>query len=35
MRRAWLSMANMDDRSLRIAGFVSMILGLLLLSVVR
>ena len=35
MRRTWLLMSQMDDRSLRIAGLVSMLLGLLLLKLVR
>lgn len=34
-RRAMLSMIKMDDRKLRMAGFVSMLAGLLLLSVFR
>ncbi|MDX1252801.1 MAG: DUF2065 domain-containing protein [Gammaproteobacteria bacterium] len=35
MRKTWLLMSQMDDRSLRIAGLVSMLLGLLLLKLVR
>jgi uncharacterized protein YjeT (DUF2065 family) len=35
MRNAMRQMAQMDDRTLRIAGLVSMIAGLLLLALVR
>ncbi|MFZ5593817.1 MAG: DUF2065 domain-containing protein [Pseudomonadota bacterium] len=35
MRKTWLLMSQMDDRSLRIVGLVSMLLGLLLLKLVR
>ncbi len=35
MRRAWLSMAAMDNRSLRITGLLSMAIGVLLLYLVR
>ncbi len=35
MRNAWQQMAQMDDKSLRIAGLVSMIAGLIVLSLVR
>lgn len=35
MRRAWQQMAQMDDRSLRIAGLLSMIAGLIVLALVR
>jgi len=35
MRSAWQQMAQMDDRTLRIAGLVSMIAGLLVLGLVR
>ena len=35
MRRAWISMAAMDDRSLRVTGFVSMLIGVFLLYLVR
>jgi uncharacterized protein YjeT (DUF2065 family) len=35
MRSAWQQMARMDDRTLRIAGLVSMIAGLLVLGLVR
>ncbi|MFA7097030.1 MAG: DUF2065 domain-containing protein [Gammaproteobacteria bacterium] len=35
MRRAWQMMAQLDDRSLRTAGLISMGLGLLLLYWVR
>lgn len=35
VRRIWLMMAQMDDRSLRVAGLISMGLGLLLLNWVR
>ena len=35
MRRAWAQMASMDDRTLRIAGLVSMLCGALLLHFVR
>lgn len=34
-RRTMLVMSRMDDRSLRIAGLASMLLGLLLLKLVR
>ena len=35
MRNAWQQMVQMDDKSLRIAGLVSMIAGLIVLSLVR
>jgi len=35
MRKTWLQMAQMDEKSLRIAGLVSMIAGLIVLSLVR
>ncbi|WJW74818.1 DUF2065 domain-containing protein [Thiohalobacter sp. IOR34] len=35
MRRAWLQMAQLDDRSLRIAGLLSMLAGIGLLYLVR
>lgn len=35
MRRMWLMMVQMDDRSLRAAGLISMGLGLILLNWVR
>ena len=35
LRRMLATMNELDDRSLRIAGLVSMILGLVMLSVVR
>jgi len=35
MRRTMLLITQMDDRSLRIAGLVSMVLGVVLLSLVR
>jgi len=35
MRNAWRQMAEMDDKSLRIAGLVSMIVGLIILAMVR
>jgi len=35
MRNAWQQMAQMDDKSLRIAGLVSMIAGLIVLNLVR
>ncbi len=35
MRSAWQQMAKMDDKSLRIAGLVSMVVGLIVLSLVR
>jgi uncharacterized protein YjeT (DUF2065 family) len=35
MRRTMLLITQMDDRSLRIAGLVSMVLGVIVLSLVR
>ena len=35
MRNVWQQMVQMDDKSLRIAGLVSMIAGLIVLSLVR
>ena len=35
MRRAWISMAAMDNRSLRATGFISMLIGVFLLYLVR
>ncbi len=35
LRRAMLQMAQLDDRGLRVAGLVSMLLGLALLYLVR
>lgn len=35
MRNVWQQMAQTDDKSLRIAGLVSMIAGLVVLSLVR
>lgn len=35
MRNAWQQMAQMDDKALRVAGLVSMIAGLVVLSLVR
>lgn len=35
MRKAWLSMAGMDSRTLRITGLLSMMLGLMVLYLVR
>jgi uncharacterized protein YjeT (DUF2065 family) len=35
LRRMLATMSELDDRSLRIAGLVSMILGLVILSIVR
>lgn len=35
MRRVWRQMAEMDDRSLRIAGLLSMALGLVVLRMLR
>lgn len=35
MRRAWSQMAGLDDRTLRIAGLVSMLFGALILHLVR
>jgi uncharacterized protein YjeT (DUF2065 family) len=35
MRRAWAQMSSLDDRTLRIAGLVSMLGGALLLHFVR
>lgn len=35
MRRALLAVADQDDRALRIAGLVSMVLGVVLLYLVR
>ncbi|HHJ81025.1 MAG TPA: DUF2065 domain-containing protein [Candidatus Tenderia electrophaga] len=35
MRGVWQQMAQMDDKALRIAGLVSMIAGLIVLSLVR
>ncbi len=35
MRSVWQQMAQMDDKSLRISGLVSMIAGLIVLSLVR
>ena len=35
MRRAWLSMAGMDNRALRITGLLSMAIGVFLLYLVR
>ncbi len=35
MRRTMLLITQMDDRSLRIVGLVSMVLGVILLSLVR
>ncbi len=35
MRNAWQQMAKMDDKTLRITGLVSMIAGLVLLSMIR
>ncbi|MEW5756844.1 MAG: DUF2065 domain-containing protein [Pseudomonadota bacterium] len=35
MRRVWIQMAGMDNRALRIAGLLSMLVGVVLLYVVR
>lgn len=35
VRRVWLMMSQMDDRALRMAGLISMGLGLILLNWVR
>lgn len=35
MRKAWLSLAGMDNRTLRVTGLLSMLLGLAMLYLVR
>lgn len=35
LRQTWKKMAEMDDRSLRISGFVCMAIGLIMLYLVR
>ena len=35
MRKTWMSMASMDDRSLRVAGLLSMLIGVATLYLVR